>query len=68
MDIKEVKANLNRLVRYKSKNNAVDGEYLFIGCIIRRYGDEFGYTAELKQGQNSLLIVRLEDIETINQR
>jgi hypothetical protein len=65
MDIKEVKANLNKLVRYESKDKSVSGEYLFTGCIIRRYGKEFGYTAELQQNQRSLLIVRLEEIEAI---
>lgn len=68
MDIREVKANLNKYVHYESRNKAVGGNYLFTGCIIRRYGDEFGYTAELKQGQNSLLYVRLEEIEAVNQR
>ena len=65
MDIKEVKQNLNKRVKYTSKSGYVSGEYVFSGCIIRRYGNEFKYSAELQQPPNSLLIVQLEEIEAI---
>ena len=67
MNIREVKLNLNKKVRYKSSNLGIDGDFLFLGCIIRKDENGFKYTAEIQQGQNSVLIVRLEEIQVISE-
>lgn len=68
MDITEVKPNLNKKVRYKSDNLGIDGDFIFLGCIIRKVENGFKYTAEIQQGQNSVLIVRLEEIQEVPEK
>lgn len=60
MDIRDVKKNLNRKVRYQG------GGYVLTGCIIRRSDKtgKFFYQAELTDSvtQNSLVFCRLEEV------
>lgn len=68
MDIRDVKKNLNRRVRYSDPRLYIEGtEYIFSGCIIRSNGTGFYYQAELTDIRhgNSLLICGLENIEEV---
>ncbi len=66
MDIREVKKNLGKMVRYNSKEATMSGQYAFNACTIRlNEKGEYHYQAELQQGNRSLLIVNLEDIQAL---
>lgn len=68
MKPEEIRANLNRRVRYKSAKVAVDAEYTLTGAIFRRGSKGFFYQAELtdtKQGK-SILICDLDSVEAIS--
>lgn len=68
MNIREVKRNLNRRVKFRDPMLYPEGtEYLFTGCILRSDGKGFYYQAELLDIShgNSVLICRLENIEEI---
>lgn len=58
MEIKEIIPNLNRAVKYNGS------EYIFTGSTIRKDGQgKIFYQAEiLDKNQNSVCIVKLEDI------
>lgn len=64
MDISEVKRNMNRMVRYRGR----DDVYMLTGCMLRReIGDgEFWYQVELADINASCLVYDdLERIESI---
>ena len=65
MEPTEIKANLNRPVRYKNSKSNVDTDYILTGAIFRRNSKGFYYQAELQDIKNkgSIVICKLEDIE-----
>lgn len=66
MKPEEIRANLNRRVRYKSAKLGVDAEYILAGAIFRRDASgRFFYQAELQdlKQNKSILICSLDDIE-----
>lgn len=68
MKPEEIKQNLNRRVRYRSKKTGVDAEYLFTGAIFRRNKKgRFFYQAELQdiKQQNSIIIASITEIEAV---
>lgn len=67
MKAEEIKANLNRRVRYRSVRTGVNAEYLLTGAIFRRGENGFYYQAELTdlKTNKSILICSLNDIEVI---
>lgn len=64
MEIKDVKAQLNRHVRLPGK----DTDYILSGCIYRKGKEGYYYQAELLDVNcgNSITIAKLEDVEEIN--
>ena len=67
MKAEEIRANLNRRVRYRSVRTGVNAEYLLTGAIFRRGKNGFYYQAELTdlKTKKSILICSLNDIEVI---
>ena len=67
MKAEEIKANLNRRVRYRSPRTGLDAEYLLTGAIFRRGKNGFYYQAELTdlKTNKSILICSMNDIEVI---
>lgn len=67
MKAEEIRANLNRRVRYRSVRTGVNAEYLLTGAIFRRGKNGFYYQAELTdlKTNKSILICSLNDIEVI---
>lgn len=68
MKPEEIKQNLNRRVRYRSKKTGVDAEYIFTGAIFRkRKSGRFFYQAELQdtKNQNSVVIASIVEIEAL---
>lgn len=62
MTPKEIKANLGKMVHYKSERLGLDGEYLFTGAIFRKGKNGFYYQAEL-QTMNGVIYTSLEQID-----
>lgn len=69
MQPEQIRANLNRRVRYKSAKIGVDAEYMLTGAIFRRGARGFYYQAELQdiKQSKSVLICSLDDIEPANE-
>lgn len=70
MKAEEIRANLNRRVRYRSPKVAIDAEYILAGAIFRRDSSgRFFYQAELQdlKQSKSILICSLDDIEAVKQ-
>ncbi len=68
MEASEIKANLNKKVRYKHALSGVDAEYLLTGAIFRKNNKGFYYQAELqdlKSKSRSIVICKLDDITAI---
>lgn len=67
MKADEIKANLNKRVRYKSKQTGIDTDYILTGAIFRKGEKDFYYQAELQDMKNnrSILICKLDDIEAV---
>lgn len=68
MKPEEIKPNLNRRVRYRSKKTGVDAEYTLTGAIFRRKANgKFFYQAELQdtKNQNSVVIASIAEIEAL---
>ena len=63
MELAEIKENLNRRVRVKTRHT--DADYILTGCVIRKNekGDFF-YQAEVQDMKNhrSVLVTGLEDV------
>lgn len=69
MQPEQIRANLNRRVRYKSAKTGIDAEYMLTGAIFRRGARGFYYQAELQdiKQSKSVLICSLDDIEPANE-
>lgn len=69
MHAKEIKANLNKRVRFHSQKLGIDSEYILTGAIFRKGERGYFYQAELQDPRtnNSVLICKLEDIEEIKE-
>lgn len=67
MKAEEIRANLNRRVRYRSVRTGVNAEYMLTGAIFRMGENGFYYQAELTdlKTNKSILICSLNDIEVI---
>ncbi|MBR1723578.1 MAG: hypothetical protein IJ723_00940 [Ruminococcus sp.] len=68
MTEREIKRNLNRPVRFTNPKLYAEGKlYKLTGATIRRGDEGFYYQAELLDmtTENSVLIVRLEEIEEV---
>lgn len=67
MKAEEIKANLNKRVRFKSSRLGIDSEYKLTGAIFRKGEKGFFYQAEIQdlRTNNSIIICGLEDIEPI---
>lgn len=66
MKAEEIRANLNKRVRYQSSKARIDSEYLLTGAIFRRGDKGFYYQAELlDKNTNSIVICSLDDITAI---
>lgn len=67
MKAEEIRANLNRRVRYRSTRTGINAEYMLTGAIFRRNEKGFYYQAELTdlKTNKSILICSLDDIEAI---
>lgn len=65
MKPQEIKAHLNKPVRYKNPSMYIDGEYILTGAIFRKSEAGFYYQAELADVKNSrsLIICNLEEIQ-----
>lgn len=66
MKAEEIKANLNKRVRYVNNHSGVDADYILTGAIFRRGEKGFFYQVELQDLKNnkSIMICSLDDIET----
>lgn len=64
MDASEIKANLNKKVRYKNASSGLDADYILSGAIFRKGQRGYYYQAELQdiKSQRSIVICNLEDI------
>ena len=70
MKPEEIKQNLNRRVRYRSKKTGVDAEYTLTGAIFRRKANgKFFYQAELQdtKNKNSVVIASIAEVEAMPQ-
>lgn len=67
MKAEEIRANLNKRVRFKSEKLNIDTEYILSGAIFRRNNKGFFYQAELQdvKSNNSIIICNLDQIEAI---
>lgn len=65
MKPEQIKANMNRRVRYKSPKAGLDADYILTGAIFRRGKSGFFYQAELQdlKQSKSILICSLDEIE-----
>ena len=63
----EIKSNLNKRVRYASRQAGIDTDYILTGAIFRKGEKDFYYQAELQDMKNnrSILICKLDDIEAV---
>lgn len=63
----EIKSNLNKRVRYVSRQTGIDTDYILTGAIFRKGEKDFYYQAELQDMKNnrSILICKLDDIEAV---
>ena len=60
MRLQEVREQLNRQVEYQGT------EYQFAACILRKVGELWKYSAELKDVKaNSVVIVPLEEVQGV---
>ena len=67
MTPKEIKANLVKMVHYKSERLGIDGEFLFTGAVFRKGKKGFYYQAEL-QTMNGVIYTSLEQITEIDSK
>jgi hypothetical protein len=69
MKAEEIKANLNKRVRYVNQQAGVDTDYILTGAIFRRGKEGFFYQAELQdlKNQKSILICSLDKIQAVEQ-
>lgn len=67
MKADEIKSNLNKHVRYVSRQTGIDTDYILTGAIFRKGEKDFYYQAELQDMKNnrSILICKLDDIEAV---
>lgn len=67
MKADEIKSNLNKRVRYVSRQTGIDTDYILTGAIFRKGEKDFYYQAELQDMKNnrSILICKLDDIEAV---
>lgn len=67
MKAEEIKANLNKRVRYKNEQAGIDTEFLLSGAIFRKGKNGFYYQAELTdlKSDKSIMICSLESISAI---
>lgn len=65
MKAEEIKANLNKRVRYVSEQAGINTDYILSGAIFRKGDKGFYYQAELQDMKNnrSIIICSLEQIE-----
>ena len=71
MTEREIKRSLNKPVRFTNKKLYIEGAtYILTGAVIRLGADGFYYQAELTDPttKNSVIICRLEEIESDEQR
>lgn len=64
----QIKANLNRPVRFTNPRLYIEGaEYILTGATIRKGEDGYFYQAELtdRKCKNSVMIVGLDEIEEV---
>lgn len=63
----EIKANLNKPVRYVNQQAGIDSYYILTGAIFRKGDKDFYYQAELTdtESNRSILICNLEQIEAV---
>ena len=62
----QIKANLNRPVRFTNPRHYIEGaEYILTGATIRKGEDDYFYQAELtdRKCKNSVMICSLDKIE-----
>ena len=60
MRLQDVRRQLNRSVEYRGT------EYQFTACILRKAGERWKYSAELKYNKaNSVVIVPLEEVQGV---
>ncbi len=64
MTPKEIKANLGKMVHYRSERLGLDGEFLFTGAVFRKGKKGFYYQAEL-QTMNGVIYTSLDQITGI---
>ena len=73
MNLKDVKARMNRVVYYDTGQINFDGctvkDFILTACILRKEkNNRFYYQAELKESNcNSVIIVPLEKVKTENE-
>lgn len=69
MKATEIKANLNKRVRYTNKQANIDTDYILAGAIFRKGEKGFYYQAELQdmKNNNSILICSLEEIKAVEE-
>lgn len=64
----QIKANLNRPVRFTNPRRYIENaEYILTGAVFRKGKDGYFYQAELtdRKCKNSVMIVGLEEIEEV---
>lgn len=62
MKPEEIKAALNKPVKFRSELAGFEGEFILTGAIFRKNEKSFYYQAELTSG-NHVLIAKLDEIE-----
>ena len=62
MKPEEIKAALNKPVKFRSELAGFEGEFILTGAIFRKNEKGFFYQAELTSG-NHVLIAKLEEIK-----
>lgn len=69
MKATEIKANLNKRVRYVNKQANIDTDYILTGAIFRKNDKGFYYQAELQdmKNNNSVIICSLEEIKAVEE-
>lgn len=67
MKAEEIKANLNKRVRYVNEQAGIDTDYILSGAIFRKGDNGFYYQAELQDMKNnrSIIICSLEKVEAV---
>lgn len=67
MKAEEIRASLNKRVRFKSEKLNIDTEYILSGAIFRKNNKGFYYQAELTdiKSNKSIMICSLDSIKAI---